>query len=394
MNLIKNINYITFSAYGAIEHNGFHHAAAQLDSSGQCRVQEKSANIKEIRSLFVFDQKVVLDNLSGITLLYVVISPEEAGDFFLLDKTVVINEGILFNVVSLYGSCGYRICEPGTGSIHQLPTPVAGPMGLSSSIHITKIHTLFYQEKEKGFSFKGESHAFWELTYIDKGKMYSRTEDQTLLLQQGDVVFYRCGEHHSQWCDTDALVSFITITFDMDFSAPELAGKVHSVDSEMKTLLSKILSERENNSVYSEDMILCYLKEFIIRLVRNQRLEKAIIEQESPIRIKIDDTILTKCLEYIENNIDNKISVPDVARSIPISASYLSAIFRRKMNTSIIDYINNFRLEKGKELIKTGSLNFTQISEKLGYTSVHYFSRQFKAKYGVSPSEFARSIMK
>ena len=37
-------------------------------------------------------------------------------------------------------------------------------------------------------------------------------------------------------------------------------------------------------------------------------------------------------------------------------------------------------------------MNFTQISEKLGYTSIHYFSRQFKKVTGMTPSEYASSI--
>jgi len=50
------------------------------------------------------------------------------------------------------------------------------------------------------------------------------------------------------------------------------------------------------------------------------------------------------------------------------------------------------KIEAAKELIRTGQMNFTQISEKLGYTSIHYFSRQFKKVTGMTPSEYASSI--
>ena len=43
-------------------------------------------------------------------------------------------------------------------------------------------------------------------------------------------------------------------------------------------------------------------------------------------------------------------------------------------------------------MIRTGRMNFTQISETLGYTSIHYFSRQFKKIAGMTPSEYASSI--
>ena len=50
------------------------------------------------------------------------------------------------------------------------------------------------------------------------------------------------------------------------------------------------------------------------------------------------------------------------------------------------------KVEAAKELIRTEQMNFTQISEKLGYTSIHYFSRQFKKVTGMTPSEYASSI--
>ena len=50
------------------------------------------------------------------------------------------------------------------------------------------------------------------------------------------------------------------------------------------------------------------------------------------------------------------------------------------------------KIEAAKELIRTNHMNFTQISAHLGYTSIHYFSRQFKKIVGMTPSEYASSV--
>ena len=50
------------------------------------------------------------------------------------------------------------------------------------------------------------------------------------------------------------------------------------------------------------------------------------------------------------------------------------------------------KVNAAKQLIRTNKMNFTQISEQLGYTSIHYFSRQFKKVTGMTPSEYASSI--
>lgn len=392
MKIIENVNYSSFLKYGAIEHKGFDYAVNSQVNSSSYVISQQTVSFREFSSLFVHEENVVLDIVSGVSLIYLTVSPEEDGLFFLLDKTVIINSGIFFNIISLYGNCRYQTASMDNGETVLLYSPIIGPLGLSSNINISKIHTLFYQEKEKGFSFKGEAHDFLELTYVDKGKMYTSINEEVFFLQQGDAVFYNRGEYHTQWSEQDLSVSFVTVTFDMDSPDSSLFNKIHSIDNEMKKLLGKIILEKESNLLYSEDLILGYLKEFIIRLIRSSLLENTIIQQDSDIRTRIDNSIVARCVDYIKINAENRISVPDVARTIPISPSYLSQIFRKKTGVTVIDFINNYKLEKSKEYIKTSSLNFTQISEKLGYTSVHYFSRQFKGKYGISPSEYARSI--
>lgn len=392
MKIIENVNYSNFLKYGSIEHNGFEYAVNSQENSSRYLFRQHTANLREVDSVLVYEENVVLDVISGLSLIYLTVSPAEEGLFFLLDKTVVIHAGIYFSVISLYGSCCYQIGFQDSGKAVLLDIPVIGPLGLSPGINISKIHTLFYQEKEKGFSFKGEAHDFLELTYVDKGSMHTAINGKILHLRQGDAVFYNRGEYHTQWSEKDLSVSFVTVTFDMDAADSGLFNKIHAIDNELKKLLEKIILEKESNLLYSEDLILGYLKEFIIKLIRSSMLENTIVQQDSDIRSRIDDSIVARCTEFIKNNAENRISVPDVARSIPISPSYLSQIFRKKTGITVIDFINNHKLEKSKEYIKTSSLNFTQISEKLGYTSVHYFSRQFKSKYGISPSEYARSI--
>ena len=52
-----------------------------------------------------------------------------------------------------------------------------------------------------------------------------------------------------------------------------------------------------------------------------------------------------------------------------------------------------FTLEKAKELIRENDKNFTQISEELGFSTVHYFSRLFKKKTGMTPTEYRSSVI-
>jgi len=57
-----------------------------------------------------------------------------------------------------------------------------------------------------------------------------------------------------------------------------------------------------------------------------------------------------------------------------------------------MQYINNFRISKAKELMMYSDFNITQISELVGFQSVHYFSRYFKNKERITPSEFRKGV--
>ena len=58
----------------------------------------------------------------------------------------------------------------------------------------------------------------------------------------------------------------------------------------------------------------------------------------------------------------------------------------------MIDYFSKLKIDAARRMIREGQLNITQISSQLGFSSVHYFSRRFKALTGMTPSEYARSV--
>lgn len=395
--MLENLNAISFQKYGKVVYEGFD-AACRLISETPPNIFDFEAGASGIdRLLYCTESPVVVDVIDGIALLCVS-SKSDFSDFkvFLLDKTVVIHAGIYYNFFAFYGTCRIKTANAPGASSHALPYPFDVPrLGFFPAVQINKIYTLFYQEKEKGFTFKGEKHNFWELTYVDRGRMHNDVDGQHFVLQQGDALFYGKGQHHAQWAEPGLSVCFITITFDMDFQEAEfLTNKRFVVDTELKHILEKIIKERNQNFYYADDLIICYLKEFIIKLIRSEKLENTIHQLDTPVKTRVENSIVKKCMDYIEKNIHRKITVPDIARSIPVSPSYLSAIFKKQMGVTLMDYVNHYKLERSKELIRTSDLNFTQISELLGYTSVHYFSNQFRLMYGITPTEYAKSISK
>lgn len=395
--MIENLNSVSFQKYGKIVHEGFN-TGCGLISSGQLNIQDSLIDSPDLeRLLCCRNSPVVADIVDGIALMCISTFPDfKEYKIFLLDKVVFINPGIYYNFFAFYGHCSVRIASVEGASTESFPFPYQVPrLGFFPGVRINNVYTLFYQEKEKGFTFKGEKHDFWELTYVDRGHMYNIVEGQKFTLHQGDAIFYGKGQHHVQWAETDLSVCFITITFDMNFEEAEfLINRKFSIDTELRELLEKVIREKNQGFYYADDLIICYLKEFIIKLIRSKKLENTIHQLDTQLKTRVENSIVKKSMDFIEKNIGKKISVPYIAASIPVSPSYLSTIFKKQVGMTIVDYVNNYRLEKSKDMIRSSDKNFTQIAQMLGYTSVHYFSNQFRLKYGITPTEYAKAISK
>lgn len=103
----------------------------------------------------------------------------------------------------------------------------------------------------------------------------------------------------------------------------------------------------------------------------------------------IEKEFLNKINILLEKNLDNStFSVEELASCLNISRVQLYRKVKAVLGIGISDYIINFRLEKSKELLKTTSLNISEIAYSCGFASPNYFSTSFKNKYGISPKDF------
>ena len=148
----------------------------------------------------------------------------------------------------------------------------------------------------------------------------------------------------------------------------------------------------------SEQLIRLYLENMLIHLTRKYQnplvLGKASLKTEpfKASKNKGDIEIFNRVSAYLGNHINEHISIEQICRDNLVGRSQLQKIFKEQCDLGIIEYFSPLKINASKELIRTRHMNFTQIAEQLGYTSIHYFSRQFKKITGMTPSEYASSV--
>lgn len=99
-------------------------------------------------------------------------------------------------------------------------------------------------------------------------------------------------------------------------------------------------------------------------------------------------TTMQLSLDYIHQNYHIPMTLDDLAKHAYVSTFYLSRLFKKELGKNFIDYLNELRINKAKELLIESDLKTYEIAEKVGITDPHYFSRLFKKHTGISPTEY------
>ena len=182
--------------------------------------------------------------------------------------------------------------------------------------------------------------------------------------------------------------------------------KVLTVSLEQKRLLSKIFSEYSNNFSTplndpfttklsrkptklcgSDQLIRQYLCELLILFLRDSENKSlGVMGQHTT------NPQLNMAVNFMLDNISKDILASDVAKHCKTNKTSLNKLFKEHFSEGIISYFIFLKTEKAKEYLRSENYNVSQISDMLGYSSVHYFSRQFKKLTGMTPSDYASSV--
>ena len=211
-------------------------------------------------------------------------------------------------------------------------------------------------------------------------------------LKQGDLIFYAPMQFHTQSTFEKISSSYLTINFKMNFNhADLLCNKIFSLKRDSYFIVTKLIEELSNDNLYSNDLSLCYLKQLIIQMLR---LDNSHFHSKPTTNMQqtYENELLNDILLYIDDNIYEKISVSTLCDHFCISTSMLHSLFRKNMNNTAKNYINELKLSKSKELIRNSTHTLSEISEMLGFSSIHYFSKKFKSYFNISPTEYSKSI--
>lgn len=282
---------------------------------------------------------------------------------------------------------------------------------LKTDLEIEDIFTVHYFEYRSDFHFAGERHDFWEFQCVDKGEAQVRTDHSVHHLSRGQIIFHKPNEFHTMTATGKTAPNIMVVSFSCH--SPYMSffeGKVLTLSDTERSLLGSLIAEarrcissplddpyleematRSDSMFGAQQLIRLYLEQLLISMIRRNMLQKPYIQIESPADPPHSATY-NKILFYLQEHIQQYVSIEEICHDNLIGRSQLQKLFREQHHCGVIEFFSRMKIEFAKQLIRENQMNFTQISDFLGYSSIHYFSRQFKKISGMTPSEYATSI--
>ena len=285
---------------------------------------------------------------------------------------------------------------------------------LEDSVTINRIISVHYFQYMSDFSFPGASHDFWELVCVDRGEIDALAGDRRLTLKKGNILFHKPNEFHNVLTNGKVSPSLVVIGFECHSPAiKSFEDQLMSVQDTEKELLAQIIVEARNtfsgrlDDPYQEELIFNsepltfgsaqlishYLEQLMIHLYRRYfsyslpvRSSRFLAEASSG-----NDTY-NRIVRYMEEHLGERMTIDRICRDNLVGRSQLQKLFRDTKGCGVIEFFSMMKIDTAKQMIRDNQLNFTQIADRLGYNSIHYFSRQFKQITTMTPSEYATSI--
>lgn len=249
----------------------------------------------------------------------------------------------------------------------------------------------------------------WELVYVCAGNVEVRKDHETISLGENQMILLCPGIHHDLQIDDKNAKTFV-LSFvcsnnayllsvqNTALDAPDTTRPL--VDAMVRELIATFAAQSQQLHLYrfvpdvhsplgAEQMICCYLEQFLILLLRQTSMGATGTSAEQ-FHKAFKTYLIDQVTEYIQENLSGQLTVQQIADHFHYSRARLSGLYKEATGVGINEAITNIKIQKAKELLRSNRQSIAEIAETLGFSSAQYFSYKFVKVVGVPPSKYIK----
>ena len=156
----------------------------------------------------------------------------------------------------------------------------------------------------------------------------------------------------------------------------------HDESRQIHKLFTLMFNEYENKNTAYNEIIRCYVIEFLLHTLRSLNIFTK--QNTSP--------SVNSVLEYIEKNYAEEISLSQISKELNYSLQHLSKKIKEETGLTFIEHLQNVRINQACCLLANTSKSISEICTLSGYNDIKHFNSIFKKNIGVSPSAYRKQI--
>lgn len=248
--------------------------------------------------------------------------------------------------------------------------------------------------------YRCNQHTQWshELTYIVRGSVNILCGDKTYLCKAGDIVFNPKGTEHSIVSADGHSARYYYIAFDIVECEDECEQKLADffntaqptfavADRSITHTFHDIFLNLYGNDEFSSAIVSDGIRKLLIYALRSLKGEANRVYVPD-LRFGKKRTVAQIC-SFIDSNVEDINALKKLPQRFDYSYSHISSFFSKSMGFSLKEYFLMSRHRRACELLN-GGMTVTAVAERMGYSSIHVFSKAFAVREGISPSAYAK----